>query len=100
MKDNDINLAKSIKNYPLSIKIGQLFEHLSYSKFGNNDDVDVHAYIWNNVVKEYDPNRLLMEVSPRGKKMIDNVFELIDHFCLNLNYDYAYDYAYDVIINM
>lgn len=63
IKQNDMELAKSIRNYPISIGTFELMCYLMTYKNNNNiDDMDesVCDYIWENVLHQYDPNKLLL----------------------------------------
>jgi hypothetical protein len=51
LKNDDIDLAKSITCYPISIKPTVLFQYLE-----GYDQGDVYNYVWNMIIKEYDPN--------------------------------------------
>lgn len=91
---DDMDLAKSICNYPISIGIDRLFDHLKYSKFGCKTK-SVSSYIWNEILKEYDPNKIVEEVLYRvyrgyDKKWVTNAFNLIYYFGLKINYAYVW----------
>ena len=61
IKHNDMNLAKSIINYSISINPFLLFCYLiGYKDIDLNDTESVCDYIWNNVLQQYDPNELLI----------------------------------------
>lgn len=90
IKTHDMDLAKSIYSYPISMNIGQIFEYLKYSEFGCKTK-SVSSYIWNEILSQYDPNELLIEVLYRGKKWSRNAFDLIHYFDLKINYNYVWD---------
>jgi hypothetical protein len=92
IKSDDIDMAKSIINYPVSIKLGQIFPHLEYCKFGSKIK-SVSSYIWNEILKEYDPDELFMELLYRDydKKCMINLFDLIDYFDLEINYKHIWE---------
>jgi hypothetical protein len=55
LENDDIDLARSIIHYPISIRPILLFRHLLQYKKG-----DVYDYIWNVIIPEYDPNIFFM----------------------------------------
>jgi hypothetical protein len=92
ISDNDMELAKSI-NYVLSIKPEHLFKYLKCCRFGSKKK-SVSSYIWNNILKEYDPNELLLEAH-YDEIIINNIFDMINHFSLKINYGSIWIYYYD-----
>lgn len=87
LKTNDIDLAKSIKNYPLSICAKKLIYNLVLYDTENNE---VYKYIWDNKLKQYDPCELILaSISPTdytGNITYDcndsNIFDdIFDAFC-------------------
>jgi hypothetical protein len=97
LKNNDIRLIKSITNYPISIKVKWLFEHLlndseDASEDGDNDGETAYDYIWNNVMKQYNPNELLITAGKYNNDydgIVDDVLEVIEESELVLDYKYV-----------
>ena len=85
LENNDIDLAKSILDYPISISIDWLFECLLNRDF---DDELVSDYIWNTVMATYDPDEFLIKVGSYDEELIDDVLEVIDDAKLKLDYEY------------
>jgi hypothetical protein len=69
LEDDDIDLAKSIKNYPISINIDTLLRYLHlHSSI-------VTEYIYDEILIEYDPNALI--VSALSKYMATRIFNSV-----------------------
>ncbi len=92
MKSNDIDLAKSIKHYRVSIDPCILVECLHrYESDGNTDESDidsVYDYIYNNELKTYDPTELLI-ITLEPYNLYDHLFEKIFNIVKD---DYRLDY--------
>jgi hypothetical protein len=50
LESDDMDLAKSIKSYPISIS-----PHFLFSCLYGREDCEIYNYIWNTKIKEYDP---------------------------------------------
>ena len=86
LEDNDVELAKSIKNYSLSIRTGKILSILE--KYDN----DVTDYIYNEVCVTYDPNTLLSDIESYDifKKIFNTMVKNnpdIDYANIYLNQD-------------
>ena len=55
---DDIDQVKSIRNYPISITPYFLLHYLV--KYGQICDTDSYKYVWNNILKKYNPTILLI----------------------------------------
>lgn len=92
-KHNDIDLAKSITNYPISINSNELLKYLvKYDIDISDDDTNesVCEYIWNNILERYDPNDLINNSRSRGIETIDKILNIINNDP-RLNYKRVYD---------
>ena len=67
LKYDDIDLAKSIKNYPMSIYVFTLLKHL---QLYNNSVTD---YIYNEILITYNPHLILLSTQPNMFKKIFNI---------------------------
>lgn len=83
-EEDDVDLAKSIKNYPVSIH-GCYLMHLLV-KYTNH----VSKYIYNKVLVEYNPYKLLIGVSKVYHELFDKVFDIIADWYA-LDYEHLYD---------
>jgi hypothetical protein len=82
LKDNDVDLAKSIKNYSVSICVEKLLSILD--KYDN----DITDYICNEASATYDPNIILPEIKSY------NIFEKIFNTIVQNNPDINCVYIY------
>lgn len=83
IKHNDIDMAKRIKNYPVSITEYYLLNNL------RDYDNDVTNYIYNDILIKYDPNKLLVIVSESFCELFERIFNAVsDNFDLDCEYLY------------
>ena len=97
IKHNDMDLAKSIKNYPMSIKSFRLLCYLITYKDNNEESgeeimqdvpfsLTVCDFIWDNILKQYDPNNLLLETLRIDRNVaIHRALQILD------NTEFAYE---------
>ena len=83
-EEDDVDLAKSIKNYPVSIHGCYLMGLLD--KYTNH----VSKYIYNKVLVEYNQYEILIGVSKLYHELFDKVFDIIADWHA-LDYEYLYD---------
>jgi hypothetical protein len=65
---DDLNMAKSVIDYSVSVNICFLVEGLTL----HERDTDVYNYVWNHQLKKYDPNELLKDVANSHRFYEDN----------------------------
>lgn len=77
-KNNDIELAKSIADYSISINVFFLLRCLICHR--NDKNTDVYDYILNNKVKQFNSTRILytiISLTPTYENGVDEIFEKI-----------------------
>lgn len=96
---NNIDLAKSIINYPVSVEMTCLLGTLMidenyYSNDYDSSDDDygesVCDYIWNNIIIKYNPNDILWVSSLYNIELIDSVLNIVKNHP-KLEYEVVYD---------
>lgn len=88
IKSDDIDLAKTIKNYPISIHEFNLVDILR--KYENENENSVINYIYNVVLMTYNPNLILTDASSTPnifKKIFNAVIDNPELYCKFLYHD-------------
>jgi hypothetical protein len=87
LKSDDIDLAKSIKNYPVALELSLLYY------LGKYDANSVSDYIYNNIIITYDPTYILKHIS--SHKTFKKIFKIIIDNDLDFNCEKIYRSQYD-----
>lgn len=87
IKHDDIELAKTIKNYPISISYYRLLSRLEQY------DNDVSAYIYDKILIKYCPDDLI-EASMLYNGLFEKIFNVVMD-SPDINWEYVYDHCND-----
>lgn len=91
-KEGDIDLAKNIKNYSISIPSNTIVKFLIKYKY-----TDVYDYVLNNRLKQYDPTKLIVSAGYLIDMRLDkSLFKKILNVVKdnpNINYETVYGYS-------